>query len=399
MYITGLDVGTFSTKVVVVKKQNGRTSVVKVIKERTQGFRKGTITDFKEALIFLRKIIQEITNQTSRRCLRNVFFNINSPLIKVYLSQGVAGVARADNRISQDDVDKAIESSRAVNLPPNFTILHNITREFQVDGISEIKNPVGMIGTRLEVSSLVIAIFEPVLRDLTNLLEKCGVTIGGLIYNPLATAEATLSKQQKELGTIVIDIGASTTSYVVYSENKVMQANSFPVGGENITNDIAVGLKIPIDAAEKIKLRYGAATTAGILRKKTFNLQEIDSTSEGEISQRFVAEIIEARLSEILELVQQDIKLPRRQLPGGVVLCGGTAKLFGIENLAKQQLKLPAQVSLPNLSSFDITEISYQDLLNDPEFCNVVGLVLTGENLQAKTTDSIFKRLFKNLMP
>ena len=396
--ITGLDIGSFSTKVVVGRIKNDKIEVLGALKEKTEGFRKGALVDFEEALIFLRKIIVEIEN-FSKGAARNVYVNANAPNIKTYFSKGIAGVGRADNKISQDDIDRAIAASRAVNLPSNFMILHNINKEFLVDGIGDISNPLGMVGSRLEVFSLIIAAFAPPIKELTKALEKAGAFVSVLIFNPLASALSLLSKQQKDLGVVLVDIGSATTNLVIYEENKIVQANSFPLGGGNITNDIAIGLKIPIELAEKIKLMYGGAFPKGVSRKETINLSEINSCLKGEVSKRFLTEIIEARLNDIFEFVGQELKKINCRLPAGVVLSGGTAKFPGIEDLAKQELKLPVQLALPNLSKFDIKDFNCENLLNDSEFSLAVGLVLFGAVGQRDAPPGILRRILRVLKP
>jgi len=355
--ITALDIGSGNIKALVAEvKNNGRFLVLAGLKQPSGGFRKGSLADFEEAVAALSKIVSEL-RQLSPKALKNVYVNVNGVNIKSCLSKGVAGVARADSEIHQDDIDKAVQSSRAVNLlSKNYIILHNITREFLVDGLGGIQDPLGMTGTRLEVNSLVIGAFSPIVNDLTKCLERNSVGIGGFIFSPLAASEGVLSKQQKDLGVILIDIGFGATGLAIYEENKILKAVSLPVGAGNITNDVAIGLRIAIGAAEKIKVSQGFALDKDISRKEIFDIQEIDSSLKGEFSKRFLGEIIEARLAEILETVDNEIKSldHKVELPAGAVITGGGAKLPGLVDLAKQELKLPVQIGLPELANFEI---------------------------------------------
>ncbi|OGG43691.1 cell division protein FtsA [Candidatus Jorgensenbacteria bacterium RIFCSPLOWO2_12_FULL_42_11] len=399
--ITGLDIGSASIKAIVAEiKNNGRLLVLAALKQPSAGFRKGVLVDFAETTVALRNIISDIRT-ISPKAVKNVYVNVNGVNIKSCLSKGIAGVSRADSEIRRDDIEKAIQSSRAVNLSSNYIVLHNITREFFVDGIGGIQDPLGMTGTRLEVNSLVIGAFSPLVHDLIKCLERNGVSVSGLIFGPLAASEAVLSKQQKDLGVLMVDIGAGISGLAIYEENKILKTISLPIGAGNITNDIAIGLRISIAAAEKVKLTYGFAFAKETSRREVFNLQEIDSSMKGEISKRFLSEIIEARLAEIFEIINNEIKNLGHKIdfPAGVVITGGGAKLPGIVDLARQELRLPVQIGLPELANFDVKDSVSTDLISDPEFATAVGLTVYGLNQEGFSRLSVFKRFLQSLIP
>ena len=399
--ITGLDIGSASIKAIVAEiKNSGRLLVLAAFKQPSAGFRKGVLVDFAETTVALRNIISDIRT-ISPKAVKNVYVNVNGVNIKSCLSKGIAGVSRADSEIRRDDIEKAIQSSRAVNLSSNYIVLHNITREFFVDGIGGIQDPLGMTGTRLEVNSLVIGAFSPLVHDLIKCLERNGVSVSGLIFGPLAASEAVLSKQQKDLGVLMVDIGAGISGLAIYEENKILKTISLPIGAGNITNDIAIGLRISIAAAEKVKLTYGFAFAKETSRREVFNLQEIDSSMKGEISKRFLSEIIEARLAEIFEIINNEIKNLGHKIdfPAGVVITGGGAKLPGIVDLARQELRLPVQIGLPELANFDVKDSVSTDLISDPEFATAVGLTVYGLNQEGFSRLSVFKRFLQSLIP
>lgn len=399
--ITGLDIGSNNIKAIVAEiKNNGRLLILAAFKQPSAGFRKGALVDFEEATVSLRNIVSDLRRLTPKS-IKNVYVNVNGANIKSCLSKGVAGVARADSEIRRDDVEKVIQSSRAVNLSSNYIVLHNITREFFVDGIGGIHDPLGMTGTRLEVNSLVIGAFSPLVHDLTKCLERNGISVSGLIFGPLAASEAVLSKQQKDLGVLMVDIGAGISGLAIYEENKILKTISLPIGAGNITNDIAIGLRVSIAAAEKIKLTYGFAFAKETSRREVFNLQEIDSSMKGEISKRFLSEIIEARLAEIFEIINNEIKNLGHKIdfPAGVVITGGGAKLPGIVDLARQELRLPVQIGLPELANFDVKDSVFADLINDPEFATAIGLTVYGLNQEGFSRPSILKRFLQSLIP
>lgn len=405
-YLTALDVGSSNIKAIVAEeKKDGRLSVVGVIKQPSAGFRKGKLVDIDEAVDALRQVFADLRS-ISKRATENIYLNVNGSNIKSHLSRGVAAVARVDNEIRQDDIHRALQSSQALNLPPNHLILHNVTREFFIDDIGDIIDPLGMSGSRLEVSSLIISAFSPLVDGLVRCVEKAGGSVGALIFNPLAASRSVLTKHQKNLGTALIDIGFGTTTLAVYEENKVLHAASFPVGSGHITNDLAIGLKTSTAIAEEVKLRYGFALAKNISKRDMVGVQELDDSIDKEISKKFLSEIIEVRLAEILELVNDELKLINRdaRLPAGIVVTGGGAKLAGLIELAKQELELAIQVGVPDTNAFEIDNANYKEMLLDPEFGVATGLLLWATEGGSKPAQSAkmfggMVKFLKNLKP
>lgn len=377
-FVTGLDVGTASIKACVVEREGSRLILHRAFKVPAAGIRKGAVADPGEAVPALSRVFEEIKG-ISKSAIRNVYVNIGTPQTRVQASKGIVAVSRVDSEIYDDDVERVVKASQAVSLAPNRMVVHTITREFIVDGVSDIASPLGLSGGRLEVISLIIDAFAPHVKGLMRLVQMAGGEIAGLVFDPLADARAALTKSQKELGVVVIDIGAGTTSFAVYEEHKLLALQIFPVGGASITNDIAVGLKIPVEAAEAIKLHYGYALAKEVGAKETIELGKFSPGAKGTVSRRFVAEIIEARLAEILEFINNELKLIQKsgQLPAGAVFTGGTAKLPGLTELAKQELRLSAQIGFADVASIlDIRNSGSAETIEDPEFVTALGLVL-----------------------
>lgn len=401
--ITALDIGSSSVKgIVAEKKKDNLLHVIAAFCEPSSGLRRGMLVDVEEATHMLRNVVLDL-EKISRRAVQNVYVNVSSEHVKARPSRGIAAVARADQEIQQDDIDRVLQASQALKLSPNAMVLHNVIREYFVDDIGDIGHPLGMVGNRLEVSTVMIETFAPQVKLLLKTLERVGAEVGGLIFNPLASAEATLSKKQKELGVCMVDFGFGTTSLVVYEENKMLHAKSLPIGMGYVTNDIAIGLKTPIDVAEKLKVSCGFALSADVSRRDVVQLSEFDNVSKYEVPRRLIAEIIEVRLVEILDLIHNEMKAFGKnvQLPGGVVLAGGGARMNGIADLVKQELKLPTQIGYPNLGAFEILNPTYQNLIDDPQFATAVGLMLWG-NIESKKSESgveTIKNFFRNLMP
>ncbi len=378
-FVTGLDVGTSSLKAALIENRDGKPMLKTIFKEPSVGLRKGVIVDVAEVSQAINRIFHEI-KKISKAALKNVYVSIGTPHIKAQMSKGIVAVSRADTEIYQDDVDKAIKASQAVHLSPNRTVIHNVTREFIVDGVGDIVDPLGLSGNRLEVNSFVIDAFSPHVKTLMRTVELAGGDVSGLVLSPLVAARSALSKNQKNLGTVLIDIGSGTTGMCVYEENKLIEVAKFPVGGSSISNDIAIGLKIPVEAAENLKLHYGYAMAKEVSPKEMIDLKKFLPDATGSVSRRFVSEIIESRLAEILDFVNNELKALGKQshLPGGAVLVGGGSKVPGFTDLVRQELKLSSQIGMTLCDEWDTTSGNFAEFLEDPEFVTAFGLVLWG---------------------
>lgn len=379
-FIIGLDIGSSTIKAAVAEMTvDGKLSLLKIYKMPSRGIRKGVVDELAETTSAVNQLMSEIKNDYPT-AHRNIFLNVGSPQVRTQSSRGIVAVSRADYEICQDDMDRVIQASQAVKLPPNRIILHSITREFVVDGVGEIRDPLGMIGNRLEANVLLVEAFSPAIKNLEKCLETNGGKVAGEIFGPLAGGRSILTKNKKELGVMVLDIGFGTTSLAVYEENKLVHATSLPFGSGNITNDLALGLKTSVETAEAIKFSFGAAFVKDVAARETVDLSRIDPKAKGKASRRFIAEIIEARLTEIFDHINQELaKVDRSaKLPAGVLLIGGGAKLPGLSDLAKQELRLPAQIGIPDGSLMDISNGELALQIEDPEFACCLGLLLWG---------------------
>jgi cell division protein FtsA len=404
-HIVGLDIGTSAIKIAVVENRSGRPALHSVFKEHSGGMRKGVIMDIAETTAAVTRALREVRKMSSTG-LKNVYVNIGTHQSRAQNSRGIVAVSRADSEIYQDDIERVIRASQAINLPPNRMVVHNVTREYIVDGVGDISDPLGLSGNRLEVNSLIIDAFAPHVKAIMRVVELAGGRIGGMVYNPLASSRSVLTKHQKDLGVVMIDIGFGTTSMSVYEENKLVGLTVFPVGAGNITNDLAVAFKIPVQAAEGLKMNYGYAVSGEVNAKESIDLRKFHPESKGMISRRFVAEVIEMRLAEIFELVNNELRLLKKvgQLAGGVVLVGGGAKLPGATELATQTLKLTSQIGFSGNEEWSDEIAVFSETFEDPEFVNALGLALWGadkENWRAKSGSSMLqiKNLIKYFLP
>jgi cell division protein FtsA len=408
--VTGLDIGTTSIKAVVAKYESDRAEVLGVVEMPSAGLRNGAVVEIPEAAQAIRKVFIEL-EKIDKSARKNVFANIGSAQVKTQSSKGIVAVSSADNQIYQSDMDRVVRASQAVNLSQNRKIIHTLIKEFIVDGMGDIDDPVGLSGSRLEVQSLILDVFSPHISALEHAIELADGQLSGLLFSPLVAARGTLSKKQKELGIAVIDIGFGTTGLAVYEENKLVFATKFPVGSDHISRDIAVGLKIPVEAAESIKIHYGFAVSKEVNAKDSLELRKFIPDAKGSVSLRFISEIIESRLEEIFDFVNNELRNAGKygNLPGGVVLVGGGSKLPNLTDLAKQELKLSSQIGCSIVSEWENEGGKYKSQIEDPEFVSAFGLALWGvygeKSSQVKLKDTSlidikgFKKMIRYFTP
>lgn len=370
--LVGIDVGSSKVRTVIAQiiSEEEKPRIIGVGVSDSEGLRKGVISDLEEAAGSIHDSVEKAEMNAGVKIDKAVI-NIGGSHVTSQNSKGVVAVGRADGEVTEDDVQRVINAAQAISIPANKEILHIVPKDYSLDEQYNIKDPVGMNGVRLEVDALIIEGSTPFIKNLIKSAEQAEVEVSELVLSPLAAAKAVLTKRQKELGAVLIDIGAGTTSLAVFEENDLLYTSVLPIGGGHITNDVAIGLRTSIDVAEKVKLEYGNALSGEISKKEDINLSEIDSNEEGIVSRYHVCEIIEARLEEIFMMINKELKKIGREklLPAGAVLTGGTAKLPGIVDLAKNVLGLPAQTGFPMPMG------GLVDKVDDPSFSTVIGLV------------------------
>lgn len=392
MYITALDFGSSHIKGVIADvKKDGSLVVLKTIKKESAGIKRGEIVYPEETVKSLFEVLSE-ARHFDKRCLKNLVCGLSGTKSKFGLSHASVSIPRPDLEIISEDVERVIHESMAINLPAGWQILHSLPREYIIDDIQvDDADVVGLSGKKLEANVIIISIFSSIRKNFEKVLQlvfgKKSDFSGSIIFSPLACDRAVLSKQQRELGVVLVDVGFGTTSVVVYQDGKMLSTRVLPVGAGNITNDIAIGLKCSVDAAERIKVAFGCAFARDVATKDKFNLSEFDEGHDVTISRKYVAEIIEVRAREIFGLVQAELKALGKagKLPGGAVVTGGGAKMPGVLNVAREELKLPAQVGLPNTDAFEKTNPRLDDELSDPQMAVACGLLL-------QQTDMLIKR-------
>jgi len=307
--ICGIDVGSSNIRTVITQliSAEEKPRIIGVGVAPSLGVRKGVIVNIEETL--------EAVNESLEKAERTAGINIDEAIVSIggnhigsQYSKGVIAVGRADGEVTEDDIERVIGAAQAISIPANREIIHIIPKNYSLDDQKEIRDPLGMNGVRLEVDALIIEGSTPYIKNLSKCFQQAKVDVENFVLAPLAAAKATLTKRQKELGVVLVDIGGGTTSIAVFEEDDLIASSVIPLGGNHITNDIAIGLRTSIDVAEKVKIEYGSSLPSEISKKEDINLAEIDSSEEGMVSRHHVAEIIEARLEEIFNLVNKELK-------------------------------------------------------------------------------------------
>jgi len=370
--ISGLDIGTHSIKALVVLKnpQEKDLEVVSQAEVENIGMRKGVVIDSNAVS---QKIIEavNICREGLERKIESVVISINGSHLLFLSGRGLVSVSRADQKISEVDIERALQASRSISLSTNQEILEVFPQEFIIDGQPGIKEVEGLRGIRLEAKTLCLAVFSPYLKNLSDSVLGADLEIEHILPSIIASAQAVLDQKEKELGVALIEIGAGTTSLAVFEEGNLIDAMVFPLGSNNITNDIAIILKTEIEEAENIKKSFIG-----------FSLRE---------SRKAVSKIIEARTKEIFGEVNRELKKAgKTKLPAGIVLTGGGAKLSKIVDFAKKELKLHCRLGLPK---------GFSPEIDDPSWSTVCGLVLEGAKIFEGGDSLPFseKRIFKKI--
>jgi cell division protein FtsA len=374
--LVGIDVGTTKICTLIADVDEvGTLRILGVGLEPARGIRKGVVVDVEQASQAIAASVEK-AQQSAGYEIGAAFVSLAGAHIAAVNSRGVVGVGGGGHGIEQDDVDRALDSAQAIAIPHGREVIHVIPRAFSVDGQDGIRQPLGMHGFRLEVEAHIITAAAASVQNLTKCVEAAGVQVEAFVLNPLASAEVTLTDTEKEMGVVVCDIGGGTTDLAIYIDGNIWHTLVLSVGGNHITSDIAHGLRLPADVAEKIKMDYGHACTAEVASTESFTVLPFGEDKPVPIARADLATVIEARVEEIFSLVLQEIKRTGYDglLPAGIVLTGGSAQLPGIRRVASEVLNLPCHVAAPqNLHGL-------VDKLRGPAFSTSVGLLVWAQH-------------------
>lgn len=391
--IAGLDIGSRSVRMaagqMVLKGEKEQLHILGACEVPSAGMNnKGGIAN-PEDVISAISVCRERLERLIKIPVERAWVSINSSQLLCQTSKGLVGIMKPNGEIGPEDVERAVEQARTIATPSNYEILHVIPRGFSVDGQLSVKDPVGMTGIRLEVDTLLVQIPSIHMKNLTKCVHRTGLNIDDLVLGVLANAEIVLTARQKEVGVAVINIGAAQTSLAVFEESDLVHVAVIPIGADHITRDINLCFKTSLDVAERLKLKYGSASSKNISKKDELNLAEEGLAEEEIISRKALSEIIEARVEEIFSKINIELKKIGRAglLPAGAVLCGGGAKLAGIVEVAKKELRLPTAIGYP-LEISSITE-----KISDPSFGVVIGLIKLGSESRGISIEGVWEKI------
>lgn len=394
-----IDVGT--TKVcTIVGRVNERkeANIIGVGVVPARGLRKGNVVNIDEATETIRASVEKAERSSGYK-IASAKVGITGSHINSVNNRGIVAIAASDHQVSHNDVLRALESARAVNIPSNKEVLHVIPRTYILDGQDGVRNPVGMYGRRLDVETHIIAGATTAVQNLVKCVERVNIKVEDLILEPLASSEAVLTDEEKEMGVVLADIGGGTTDVAIFIEGSVYHTAVLPVGGYQLTNDLAIGLRTPFATAEDIKIRWGSALTEEIDPEETVEVGNFTDDNTRSVLRRHLCQIVRARTEEILEMIFMEIKRSGYDsiLPAGLVLTGGTANLRGLEEVATKVLQMPVRIGVPRGMN------GLVDTLKDPAYATSIGLLMWGghhqEALGRDTSPSprpwkMFRRIF-----
>jgi cell division protein FtsA len=359
-----LDIGTSSVKVIIGEMVNDSLNIIGVGNVKSEGLRKGSIVDIDETVHSIKKAIEQAERMIGME-IKNVIVGITGNHVMLQPSHGVVAVSSENREITDEDVARVIDAAQVVSIPPERDIIDVIPKQFIVDGLDEISDPRGMIGVRLEMEGTIITGSKTILHNTLRCVERAGLEIMDITLQPLAAGAFALSKDEKNLGVALVDIGGGSTTIALF-ENGVLKATSvLPVGGDHITKDLSIGLRTSTEDAENIKTKHGYAFYDHASEDEVFSVPIIGSDQHQQFNQLEISDIIEARMEEIFDLIQHEVKrLGAKDLPGGYVLSGGVANTQGILELAQVLFQNRVRIAIPDYIG-----------VREPQYTTAVGLI------------------------
>jgi len=397
--ITGLDIGT--TKVCAVIGQInelGRIDIIGVGTAPSFGLRKGVVVNIDNTVKSISKAIEEAELMAGVE-VESVYTGIAGGHIKGINSRGVVAISSRTHEITQADVDRVVDAARAISIPIDREVIHVIPQEFIVDDQDGIKDPVGMSGIRLEAEVHIITGAVSSIENIIKSVHRAGYEVEDIVLEPLASAEAILTNEEKELGVVLVDLGGGTTDIIMFLNGSIWHTGIIALGGNHVTNDIAIGLRTPAQSAEIIKKKYGCAYTDMVDPQEVIEVPAVGGRAPKKVSRKFLSEIIQPRMEEILGLVQREIKISGfdELIAAGAVVTGGGSLLEGTVELAEKVLEIPVRLGIPEKVG------GLSDTVNTPLYATGVGLVLYGSknksfpNLYRASGENLFKNIIKRL--
>ena len=403
--LASLDVGSFKIRTVVAVSEDDKQApnVIGVGVSPSSGMRKGQVIDIEETIHNIISSVEDAERMAGVP-INHVFVGMSGTHVESFSSRGVIAISGPE--ITVDDIARVLEAAQAVSIPANRRILHLEPKSYTVDEQRMIKNPVGMSGIRLEVEAHIVTGQVQHVKNLEKCVDQAGLDVDAIVPATVGASEAVLTKRQKELGVVTIDIGAGSSSIAIFEEGTILHTQSLPIGGESVTNDVAIGLRTAIDTAERIKIEYGSLLPDEVGEREMIDLSSVSRVDTQSVSKKYLAEIMQARYYEAFSLVRESLKHIGRDgmLPAGAILTGGSVKVPGALDLAREVLGLPVQMGFPT----DIGGVI--EKVDDPAYATALGTLVWG----AREGDRVYggggfkfvkkaavgvKSWFRNLLP
>ncbi len=390
--LVGLDIGTTKTTVIVGEITETGIDIIGIGTSPAKELRKGLVVNIESTVEAIKRAVEEAEHMSGCR-INSAYVGIAGSHVKGQNSLGI--VAIKGREVGEEDVQRAIEASKAIAIPVDREILHTLPQGYVVDGQDGIRDPVGMSGVRLEAKVHIVTGAVPSIQNIVKSVNRVGLDIDDIVLEQLAASEAILSSDEKDLGVALIDIGGSTTGIAIFSEGSIKHTAILPVGGNYLTSDIATGLRTPFNDAERIKIRYGCAVTARIPKEEIIEVPSVGGREDRQVSRQILGRIVEPRMEEILNLALKEIVRSGYEdlLAAGVVLTGGTALLSGINEMAEQIFDMPVRMGNPTGVG------GLCDVVNSPAYTVGVGLIVYGSKQIAG--DSVYRKtgnIFGNMV-
>ncbi len=376
--VVGLDVGTTKICAVIAQpRAGGGLDVVGVGAAPSRGLRRGVVVNIDSTVEAIKQAVAE-AEQMAGVEVAAVYAGVAGGHIRSLNSRGVVAISGKDHEVSATDVERAVEAARAINVPQDREIIHVLPQTFMIDDADGVREPIGMSGVRLEVEVHVVTGAMAAVQNVVRSVNRAGLAVQDVVLEPIASAEAVLYPDEKELGVVVIDIGGGTTDLALLRDGAIWHTAILPLGGDHITNDVAVGLRTPMADAEELKKRYGCALTALVPAEETVDVPSVGGRKPRELSRQVLSEIIQPRVEEIFTLVARELTRAGFQdaATAGVVVTGGTSIMEGVPELAESVFDQPVRRGIPG----DVGGLA--DVIRSPIYATAVGLALYGARRQ-----------------
>ena len=367
--VVALDVGT--SKIVVIVAELQEDGVLKIIglgQHLSKGLKKGVVINIDSTMQAIQRAVEEAELMADCK-IKDVYTGIAGSHIKSLNSHGMVKVR--DSEVSQMDIDRVLETAQAITLPPDQQVLHVLTQEYVLDDQRDIKEPLGMSGMRLEVKVHIVSGAIAAAQNIIKCIKRCGLEVLELVLQPLASSEAVLTKDEKDLGVCLVDIGGGTTDIAIIKNGSIQHTTVIPIAGDQITNDIAVAFRTPLQSAEDIKINHGAATTLMASTNEIIEIPLVDGREPKKITTQALAQVIEPRVTELFELVRNELQRSRmgNVIASGVVITGGSSMMKGIVNLGEKVFNMPVRIGIPR----DVDGLL--QVVENPRYATGIGLL------------------------